>query len=54
MTHDPEAGHRRQLPAELVERLSVASEQGVEELSPARVAECLEDPRHLVHAGHNM
>ena len=39
MAHDAEPGHRRQVRAQLAERLAVALEQPVEEEAPARVAE---------------
>ena len=36
--HDPEAGHRRQVGAQLSERLAIALEQPIEKEPPARVA----------------
>jgi hypothetical protein len=46
--HDAEPRHRRQVRAQLAERLAIALEEPVEEQAPARVAEGPERRRHRV------
>jgi hypothetical protein len=48
MAHDPEPGHRRQVLAQLPERLAIALEQPIEEQAPAPVTECPEHWRQRV------
>ena len=55
MLHDPEPRHRRQIPAQLAERLAIALEEPVEQLPPAWVGERPKDGGHVIrHAADFM
>ena len=49
--HDPEPRHRRQVPAQLTERLAIALEEPVEQHPPTGVGEGPEDRSHVIRHG---
>jgi hypothetical protein len=52
--HHSEASHLRKLLAQLIERLPVAAEQGIQESSPRRVGERPKDFTVLLHTSYDM